>query len=76
MDSWNEKELRMMAISGNDKLESFFDEYDMNIKCNIERYSSKASEFYRLQLKSCANTEKCEVILFDLNKPDYEIGRE
>ena len=65
-----------MAISGNDKLESFFEEYDMNIKCNIERYSSKASEYYRSQLKSCIKIEKCEEILFDHTKPDYEIGRE
>ena len=56
MDSWNEKELRMMQISGNNKLQNYFEEYDMNIKNNVDRYSSKASEYYRETLKSCSAT--------------------
>ena len=56
MDSWNEKELRMMQISGNNKLKDYFEEYDMSIKNNVDRYSSKASEYYRDQLKACSAT--------------------
>ena len=56
MDSWNEKELRMMQISGNNKLQNYFEEFDMNIKNNVDRYSSKASEYYRETLKACSAT--------------------
>jgi len=48
----------------------------MDIKHNSDRYSSKASEYYREQLKACASAGKCDEILFDQNKPSYEIGRE
>ena len=48
----------------------------MNVKYNVDRYSSKACEFYRQQLKTCASDDNCVEIVMDQNKPDYEIGRE
>jgi len=30
MDTWSEKQLRLMALGGNKKLKAFFDNYDLN----------------------------------------------
>ena len=46
MDSWNEKELKMMDISGNSSLLKFFKEFGLENN-TIERYTSNAAEYYR-----------------------------
>lgn len=71
MDTWSEKQLRLMALGGNKKLHETFSNYDLNEESVQMRYNTRASEFYRLQLRS-----QSEMIPFNENSPTYEIGRE
>ena len=67
MDTWTEKQLRLMALGGNAKLKSFFENYDLHEENLQLRYSTRAAEYYRLQLRSV-----CENIPFDEEKPSYD----
>lgn len=52
MDTWTEKQLRLMALGGNKKLKDLFQNYDLNEESVQKRYNTRACEFYRLQLRS------------------------
>ena len=47
MDTWNEKQLKIMNIGGNKNLKDFFSHYDMNDEDVKTKYKTKASEYYR-----------------------------
>ena len=71
MDTWTEKQLRLMALGGNARLKSFFENYDLHEENLQLRYSTRAAEFYRLELRS-----NSEMIPFNEEKPSYDQGRE
>lgn len=54
MDAWSENQIKMMKLGGNDKLRSFFKEYNVTIASGqsaiVERYNSPAAELYRMQM--------------------------
>jgi len=71
MDPWSEFQLRLMALGGNKKHKEFFQKYDLNDENVMNRYQTKASQFYRRQLR-CAS----EMIPASEDQPTYEVGRE
>lgn len=71
MDTWSNEQLKQMALGGNKKLKSYFQNYDLNDEAIEQRYKTRAAEFYRLQLRS-----QCESLPFADKKPIYDLGRE
>lgn len=71
MDTWTNDQLKHMALGGNKKLRAYFQNYDLNDESVEQRYTTRAAEFYRLQLRAM-----CESIPFGDKKPSYELGRE
>ena len=71
MDTWNEKQLKMMALGGNKKLKEHFSKYDLSDEAVQQRYNSRAAQFYRLQTRNA-----CENIPFAEQAPNYETGRQ
>ncbi len=59
----------MLKIGGNQRLEKFFEKYDLQDN-KAHRYGSHAAEYYRKLLKS-----ECEESLFNLLPPSYDEGR-
>ena len=51
MDTWSNEQLKMMAMGGNKKLRDFFQSYDLNEESVEVRYTTRAAEYYRLQLR-------------------------
>ena len=52
MDTWNEKQLKMMFMGGNAKLKMFFKEYKMpKDSPNEFKYKTVAGKYYREMLK-------------------------
>ena len=47
MDSWNDKQLKMMSLGGNKNLSEFFSFYDLNEESASQKYKTKAAESYR-----------------------------
>jgi len=60
-----------MALGGNKKLKEFLQNYDLNDESVEQRLNTRASEYYRLCIRS-----QCETIIFSDKQPSYEIGRE
>jgi ADP-ribosylation factor GTPase-activating protein 1 len=60
MDTWNEKQLKMMALGGNKKLKEHFSKYDISDESVQQRYNTRAAQFYRLQIRNA-----CENIPFN-----------
>ena len=52
MDTWSEKQLKLMSIGGNKKLHEYFQNYDLNDESVQTRYKTKAADFYRVQLRT------------------------
>lgn len=71
MDKWSEKQLKLMALGGNKRLKDFAGTYDLLEKAIQMKYSTKASHFYRLELRSLG-----ENIPFAEQPPSYETGME
>jgi hypothetical protein len=71
MDTWTEKQLRLMALGGNKKLRDFYQNYDLNEENVQMRYNTRASDFYRLKLRCFS-----ENIPFNEEAPNYEVGRD
>ena len=70
MDTWSEKQLRLMALGGNKKLRDQFQNYDLNDETVQIRYNTKAADFYRKYLRGLS-----ENIPMNEGPPDYEVGR-
>lgn len=47
MDTWNDKQLKMMTIGGNKALHEFFQFYDLNDESVQTRYKTRAADYYR-----------------------------
>lgn len=71
MDTWTEKQLRLMALGGNRILKNHFQNYDLTEENIQVRYNTRAADFYRLKLR-CQG----EMIPFNEDSPNYESGRE
>eukprot|EP00347_Sterkiella_histriomuscorum_P020751 403336610 len=71
LDSWSEKQLKMMTLGGNKSLFEFFQSYDLNEESMQMKYKTKAAEFYRSKLRCQA-----EGVPFYDEKPSYDQGRE
>ena len=52
-DIWSEKQLKMLSLGGNKRLQNLFMKYDLADKNT--RYNSNAAEYYRKLLKSECN---------------------
>ena len=52
LDSWGEKQLKMMSLGGNVRLKKHFGDYDLLEMPQEERYKTVAAEFYRNTLRS------------------------
>mmetsp|Transcript_23562 Transcript_23562/g.41763 ORF Transcript_23562/g.41763 Transcript_23562/m.41763 type:complete len:303 (+) Transcript_23562:238-1146(+) len=70
MDAWNNLQLKQMMLGGNSRLIEFFEEYGLT-SASLDRYYSKAAEYYRTNLKAEAEGRKSE-----LHKPNLDEGRE
>lgn len=70
MDTWNEKQLRLMALGGNKALKDYFQNYDLNEENINMRYNTRSADFYRLKLRCMS-----EMIPFNDDAPNYEAGR-
>jgi hypothetical protein len=47
MDTWNERQLKLMSLGGNKNLGEFFQIYELIDESVQSRYKTKAAEFYR-----------------------------
>ena len=70
MDSWNDKELAMMAKGGNTRLKEFFKKYDLS--SNFDRYSTKAAVYYRQNLNNEAEGQNDDKMV----EPSVDIGQQ
>lgn len=52
MDSWSERQLKLMWNGGNRKLQEFLSNYDLMTESVMTRYSTRAADYYRENLKS------------------------
>ena len=71
MDTWSEKQLRLMALGGNKNLKDFYSNYDLTDENVQLRYNTRAADFYRLKLRCIS-----EMMQFNEEPPNYEAGRE
>jgi hypothetical protein len=71
MDTWNEKQLRLMALGGNKALMGFLTNYDLNSENIQVRYGTKAADYYRYKLR-CSS----EMQTFNEDPCSYDIGRQ
>ena len=71
MDTWSEKQLRLMALGGNKKLHEFFQNYDLNDESVQQRYNTRGAEYHRLMLRSMSDS-----IPFNEQAPTYDDGRD
>ena len=51
MDTWNEKQLKIMSVGGNKSLYDYFQHYDLNEEGVQTRYKTRAAEFYRKKVR-------------------------
>lgn len=70
MDTWSEKQLRMMALGGNKKMKEFLTKYDLNEEPVQQKYCTQAVQYYRILLRS-----ESENIPLKESAPQYEVGR-
>uniref|UniRef100_A0A7S2SHV4 Arf-GAP domain-containing protein n=1 Tax=Mucochytrium quahogii TaxID=96639 RepID=A0A7S2SHV4_9STRA len=53
MDAWDEKQIQMMRLGGNQKLIDWFAQHDITSSASIqEKYHTPAAELYRLRLRA------------------------
>ena len=70
MDDWDNNQINLMKISGNERLKKFFEEYNINDDFNIERkYKLIATDYYRKMLHSEIYGDKLLI-----KKPNLEEG--
>lgn len=70
MDDWDNNQINLMKISGNERLKKFFEEYLINDDFNIERkYKLIATDYYRKMLHSEIYGDKLLI-----KKPNLEEG--
>lgn len=60
MDTWTEKQLKLMNIGGNKNLKDFFTHYDLNDESVQTKYKTRASEYYRRKVISLSEVN-CDV---------------
>lgn len=70
MDRWQAKHLKMMEMGGNDLLQRFFDNYQLEDYTIEDKYRTKAAYYYREMLKSLAEESD-----FDALKPCLDEGK-
>lgn len=51
LDTWQERQLKLMQLGGNLALKEFFSSYELNDKEISIKYKTKAAEYYRQMLK-------------------------
>jgi hypothetical protein len=47
LDSWTEKQLKMMSLGGNKAMRDYLKGYDLGEESVAVKYKSKAAEYYR-----------------------------
>ena len=47
LDSWSERQLKMMTLGGNKALKEYLKGYDLGEESVAVKYKSKAAEYYR-----------------------------
>ena len=52
MDAWSQGQLKIMCGGGNRKFQEYLEKYDLMNESVATRYSTKAANFYRLELRS------------------------
>ena len=52
LDSWSEKQLKLMSLGGNVRLKKHFEDYDLLEMPATDRYKTVAADFYRRTLRS------------------------
>ena len=79
IDSWDEKQILFLKKGGNEKLKNFLNEYNITSNNSIdEKYKSKASDYYRKNLRNEVEKELNPNFLpkEELIKPDKTEGIE
>lgn len=71
MDTWSERQLKLMALGGNKELKNYFQNFDLNEESVQLRYNTRAADHYRLMIRSASDN-----IPFAEIKPEYSAGRE
>lgn len=71
MDTWQDKQIKLMQIGGNAALKEFFASYGLNEQDVSVKYKTKAAEYYREMLK-----QKAEDQLLNIEPPNLELGLE
>ena len=55
MDSWSEKQIKMMRLGGNKRMVDWFDKHNIPKSTSIQqKYNTPAAQLYRLRLKAIA----------------------
>ena len=52
MDSWNDKQLKLMTLGGNKNMNEFFADYDLMGESLHQKYKTKAADYYRQKVSS------------------------
>ena len=55
MDTWDDYQLRVMRIGGNEKFSKFMAQFGLQFLDISEKYKTSAAEFYRKQIRALAN---------------------
>ena len=63
LDSWSERQLKMMTLGGNKHLYEYFQFYDLNEESLQMKYKTKAAEFHR-QRVSLHDSPSSDQLLF------------
>lgn len=70
MDTWTEKQMQMIREGGNSKLQEWFANYDLLDSSPRIKYSTRAAQFYREQLRATVDKRS-----FQQTAPSREEGR-
>ena len=68
MDRWEDPDLRLMIVGGNEKAQQVFGEFDLMDEA--QKYKTGIANFYKMKLYSEANELECLSL-----KPEYAEGR-
>ena len=69
IDTWNEKQRKLLINGGNHALEDYFNYYSISDKEISYKYKTRAAKFYREKLDALSKTEE-----FLQEKPSLEEG--
>ncbi len=58
LDSWSEKQLKMMTLGGNKRLFDFFAKFDLLDESVEYRYKTKAADYYRQKVSAFSLSQK------------------